>query len=304
MVVIPTETVYGLAASITSDKAIRKVFALKRRPFFDPLIVHVCGFNQAKTVVADWPPLADYLARFFWPGPLTIVLPKHAEVNPLITSGLPTVAVRHPRHELTERLIAEVGPLAAPSANRFGHTSPSRAEHVTAEFPNDDLLILDGGPCEVGLESTVIGFDFAEQDTIHILRPGGVTEDDLVAALRRWSRPTIIARGSGDVVAPGQLKHHYMPNIPLILIGENGDLLDEPRLRAIEEKTGTRPQRPVELVLNEDPAIAARELYAQLRALADSGADVIVARRRVSQTGGFWAAINDRLTRAASLELP
>ncbi|MCM2282643.1 MAG: L-threonylcarbamoyladenylate synthase [Bdellovibrionaceae bacterium] len=305
VVAIPTETVYGLAASIASDQAIRKVFALKKRPFFDPLIVHVASFQQARDVVADWPAVADYLARVFWPGPLTLVLPKRPEVNPLITSGLETVAVRHPRHELTERLIAAVGPLAAPSANRFGRTSPSRAEHVATEFPNEDLLILDGGPCEVGLESTVISFELTDaQDTILILRPGGVTEQDLQQALERWSKPTKIQLGSTGIQAPGQLKHHYMPDIPLVLVGEGGNPASPERLKAIEKTLGLRPQRPTQLTLDTDPAIAAREFYDQLRRLASSGADAILIQKNASRSGGFWDAINDRLGRAASLEIP
>lgn len=305
VVAVPTETVYGLAALIASDKAIRKVFALKKRPFFDPLIVHVTGFNQAKTVVAEWPPLADYLARVFWPGPLTLVLPKRDDVNPLITSGLPTVGVRHPRHELTERLIAAVGPLAAPSANRFGHTSPTRAEHVVAEFPGDNLLVLDGGPCEVGIESTVLGFEFGDSaNTIRILRPGGVTEADLHQALKKWSRPATIVRGSKEIQAPGQLKHHYMPDIPLVLVGEAGDPASPERMDLVGRSTGAVPKRVAELVLDDDPAIAARELYDQMRILAGSGADAIVARKLTSRTGGFWDAINDRLSRAATLEIP
>ncbi len=307
VVAIPTETVYGLAASIASDAAVRKVFALKKRPFFDPLIVHVAGFNQARGVAAEWPPLADYLARVFWPGPLTLVLPKRNEVNPLITSGLPTVAIRHPRHELTERLIAAAGPLAAPSANRFGHTSPSRAEHVAAEFPGDGLLILDGGPCEVGLESTVLGIEAGADgaaDKIRVLRPGGTTEADLHESLRKWSRAVSIEKGTEGIQGPGQLKHHYMPDIPLILVGENGDPVSPDRLRRIGRELGAEPKRAAELVLDEDPAIAARELYDRMRRLAGSGADAIVVRKVASRGGGFWDAINDRLARAASFEIP
>lgn len=306
VVAVPTETVYGLAASIHSERAIRKIFQLKKRPFFDPLIVHVNSFAQARALTSDWPALADFLARTFWPGPLTLVLPKRDDVNPLITSGLPTVAIRHPRHELTDQLIEKVGPLAAPSANRFGHTSPSRAEHVRAEFPDESLLILDGGPCEVGLESTVLSFDLAPIggiDVIRILRPGGVTEDDLETALKKFSRAARIERGSNEIQAPGQLKHHYMPDIPLVLVDELANLNSRDLLSLIEKNTNSVMKSPVELVLDADPAIAARELYAKMRALADSGADVILVRNSKLRQGGFWDAINDRLSRAATVDL-
>jgi L-threonylcarbamoyladenylate synthase len=153
VVAIPTETVYGLAASIDSEKGLRRIFSLKERPFFDPLIVHVASLKEASSLVRDWPPIADFIGRYFWPGPLTLVLPKAERVNSLITSGLDTVAVRYPSHPLTLDLIRLVGtPLAAPSANKFGKTSPSRALHVKSEFPGTDLLILDGGECEIGVE--------------------------------------------------------------------------------------------------------------------------------------------------------
>jgi L-threonylcarbamoyladenylate synthase len=282
VVAVPTETVYGLAASIESEAGLRKVFQLKQRPFFDPLIVHVCSFKQAKSLVADWPPLADYIARVFWPGPLTLVLPKATQVNPLITSGLETVAVRFPRHPVTLQLIEKLGsPIAAPSANRFGRTSPSRPEHVKTEFPDSGLLILDGGACDVGVESTVISISNNE---IKILRPGGVTEIDLEAAIAKWATPVTISRAIGAENSPGHLKHHYMPDIPLIIVSEKAKA----------------PDGAAELRLNDDPSLAARELYSRLRELATSGSKSIFVRRKADQNGGFWDAIWDRLSRAAT----
>ncbi len=282
VVAVPTETVYGLAASIDSESGLRKIFDLKQRPFFDPLIVHVCGFKQAKSLVSQWPPLADYVARVFWPGPLTIVLPKAPHVNSLITSGLETVAVRFPRHAITQQLIEKLGsPIAAPSANRFGRTSPSRPEHVKSEFPGVDLLILDGGACDVGVESTVISIS---ENEIKILRPGGVTETDLEAAVLKWAQPVTISRVIGAENSPGTLKHHYMPDIPLTIVSEKAKA----------------PEGAIELVLNVEPAQAARELYSQLRDLAASGKKSIFVRRKADQHGGFWEAIWDRLTRAAT----
>lgn len=309
VVAIPTETVYGLAASIDNERGLRKIFAMKERPFFDPLIVHVAGLRQARAVTREWPPLPDYLARVFWPGPLTIVLPKSDRVNPLITSGLDTVAIRQPRHQLTQALLEQLGvPLAAPSANKFGKTSPSRADHVAAEFPNEDLLILDGGPCEVGLESTVIAFALAPDnsplsrpDVIRILRPGGVTEEDLQEALKKWSRPALITRVESSALSPGTLTHHYMPKIPLLIAPDIGgaELSNEQASKAL----GFEPKAMLELVLSDEPEFAARQLYHELRRLSESGADALFVRRHPTQSGGYWDAIWDRLSRAATATL-
>lgn len=296
VVAIPTETVYGLAASIDSETALKKVFALKERPFFDPLIVHVASFEQARHVVAEFPPIADFLARWFWPGPLTLVLPKAAHINPLITSGLPTVAVRYPAHALAQEIISRVGsPLAAPSANRFGRTSPSTAAHVRAEFPDADLLVVDGGPCHVGLESTVVSFAPGE---VRILRPGGVTEEDLRAALERWSQPTTIVRADSHE-SPGHVKHHYMPTVPLIVISET------PSHRQLADiakdlKLPKTPSNPMELDLTDDAAQAARLLYSEMRVLCERGADLLYVVETDERNGGLWAAVWDRLTRASS----
>ncbi len=335
VVAIPTETVYGLAASIDCESALRKVFALKGRPFFDPLIVHVNSLKQARSVVREWPPVADFLARFFWPGPLTMVLPKAANVNPLITAGHDTVAIRIPRHDLTLELISQLGtPIAAPSANRFGRTSPSRAEHVLSEFPSDNLFVLDGGPCEVGLESTVISFvlgsvlgsvlsstsddrlsssasetrdsilpKVSEIDQIQILRPGGISEAELVESLTRWSRPTVVTRLAGSERSPGTLRTHYQPNIPLVILSSQADPCGQETRDSLEKNMQRKIVNPVELDLNEDPIIAARELYHDMRRLAESGADVLVVQRCDQKRTGSWEAIWDRLTRAATLDL-
>ncbi len=299
VVAIPTETVYGLAASIESNEGLKKIFALKERPFFDPLIVHVANFKQAATLTTDWLPLADYLARVFWPGPFTIVLPKASHVDPLITSGLDTVAIRYPAHPLAQELIHLVGPLAAPSANMFGHTSPTQPKHVQSEFPGANLLIVDGGTCEVGVESTVVSID---AEHVRILRPGAVTEEMIQAALRKWSHPVAVSRGSSQA-SPGSLKHHYMPKIPLVIVEpqKTASLAAELRLR-IQNETGKPAQNAVELKLNDDPAIAARELYSEMRKISESGADCIYVVNR-SDRQGMWSAIWDRLSRAATLDL-
>jgi len=299
VVAIPTETVYGLAASIESKMGLKKIFALKERPYFDPLIVHVANFKQAASLTSDWLPLADYLARTFWPGPFTLVLPKAPYVDPLITSGLDTVAIRYPQHPLTQELIHLVGPLAAPSANKFGHTSPTQPKHVQNEFPDSHLLILDGGNCEIGVESTVAAID---AERVRILRPGAITEEMIQSALRKWSHPVSVIRES-STASPGSLKHHYMPKIPLVIVGPQNStgLTTDLRLR-IQNELALPAHHAVELKLNDDPVIAARELYSEMRSIAESGADCIYVVNRPERQG-MWSAIWDRLSRAASLDL-
>lgn len=309
VVAIPTETVYGLAASIASEAGLRKVFALKKRPFFDPLIVHVASFKQAESVVREWLPLADYIARMFWPGPLTLVLPKADHINSLITSGLDTVAVRYPAHPLAQDLIKLTGtPLAAPSANKFGRTSPSCASHVRAEFADEasDLLIIDGGPCEVGLESTVISFQTqADGSTdVLILRPGAITAEMLEQSLKRWSHPARVQRAQSEA-SPGHLKHHYMPKIPLVIVPENETSpLSEASKKKAREALGLKDIRnPMELILDENPELAARELYSEMRRLSESGADILFVRHSEARSHGLWQAIWDRLSRASTLDI-
>ena len=323
VVAVPTETVYGLAASIKSPKALRKIFELKGRPLFDPLIVHVASIKQAQSLVSEWPPLADFLARTFWPGAFTLVLKKSDSVNSLITAGLDTVAVRYPSHPLMNELIRLVGsPLAAPSANRFGKTSPSTASHVRSEFPESGLYVIDGGACEVGLESTVVmleGEDNEEPDVIKILRPGGITEEQLEKALKHWMRPvrieTLTTNASGPLTSPGTMKSHYMPEIPLVIVAasEPENLSQETKSK-ISEHLGRTPQNAVELKLSPDPVVSAHVLYAELRRLSHSGADLIYVRRPGTEFlgalpsegdhgPGLWTAVWDRLSRAASLDV-
>jgi L-threonylcarbamoyladenylate synthase len=274
VVAIPTETVYGLAASIASERGLRQVFALKNRPFFDPLIVHVASVQDARSLVQAWPPLADFLTSAFWPGPLTIVLPKSAHVHPLITAGLDTVAIRAPAHALTQSLLRLVDtPLAAPSANKFGRTSPSRPEHVAQEFCGED-----------------------------------VTEAMLQHALRQWVQPVSIVYAN-STASPGHLKQHYMPAVPLVILREQEHERGAPLSATIRHRLTSALHLPAdctmcELPLNEVPALAARELYSDLHRLAASGASVLYVRASPErQHHDLWAAIWDRLQRAASLEL-
>lgn len=302
VVALPTETVYGLAAAITSETGLRKIFSIKERPFFDPLIVHISDLEQKNQVISAWPELAAFLARKFWPGPFTMVLPKHADLNPLITSGLDTVAIRMPAHPVARHLIELCGvPLAAPSANKFGKTSPTKAEHVIKGFEKEDLLVLDGGQSEVGLESTVV--ELAQEngaDVVTILRPGAVTEDMIATALAERGRAFSVRKKS-SLASPGNIEHHYMPNIPLVIVAEDGATLKQKvRDEICKDFELDRNVRGAELKLDQNPRIAARSLYLRMRECSDGGAAFIYVIRAESQQGGIWEAIWDRLNRAAS----
>lgn len=293
---LPTETVYGLAASIENEDGLKKIFSIKERPFFDPLIVHVSTFKQAQSLTSQWTPLADYLARKFWPGPLTLILPKAPQINSLITSGLDTVGIRMPNHPLALELIDELGaPVAAPSANKFSKTSPSRAEHVQQAFP--DVLTLDGGPCEVGVESTVIRVG---DERIEILRPGAITQEAIEKELQKWGQPVRVIRTESQA-SPGHLEHHYMPDIPLVILPPG--MTQEKWLKKVSDKTKRTFKTPQELKLSNDASLAARELYSNLREISDSGADLIFVFKDDKKSGGFWEAIWDRLSRAATINL-
>ncbi|OFZ15935.1 MAG: threonylcarbamoyl-AMP synthase [Bdellovibrionales bacterium RBG_16_40_8] len=295
VVSIPTETVYGLAADITNSVAVDKIFTIKERPFFDPLIVHIYDRMQADDVVAYFPTLAEKLAKKFWPGPLTMVLPKRSDLNPKITAGLDTVGVRVPKHELTRELIRLLKrPLVAPSANKFGRTSPTTAEHVHAEF-DDNIFVLDGGPCEVGVESTVVGFN-TEFNEIYIYRPGAITYEMLsdFAPVNTSSSPA----------SPGQLDHHYRPTLPLVILSTTPYLTNEIYYQL------TRDLKVAELYpswmkLPEEPTIAARLLYANLRKSAQKpGANCILFNYNLDEhISGLDIAITNRLKRAASIIL-
>lgn len=318
VVAIPTETVYGLAARIDLPDAIRKIFQVKERPFFDPLIVHVASLDQARGLVKSWPAGAEILAKAFWPGPLTLVLAKAVHVEATITSGLETVGVRMPGHPLALQLIEKVGvPLAAPSANKFGRTSPTSADHVRKEF-GDSVAILDGGSCEVGIESTVLWMSEASGTLEwNILRQGAVSAEQIQtvldgAKISHHARAEVEKKHS-----PGHMKHHYMPEIPLIFVSgkkmSDAEITREANIqiaRMPDVVEGVRIRKPcsplsapASLTLNQDPALAARELYARLRELSQGNADHLIFRLEAFHKGGIWDAILDRLRKAASLSL-
>jgi L-threonylcarbamoyladenylate synthase len=304
VVAIPTETVYGLGADITQSRAIEKIFATKQRPFFDPLIVHIAEIDQLKQLISpqiykggQLPTLIQKLTEAFWPGPLTLVLPKNKNVNAMITSGLETVAVRMPKHDLTLQVIRDLRePLAAPSANLFGRTSPTTAEHVIDEF-GGSVSVIDGGACTVGVESTVIGFDSALSE-ISIYRPGAITHSMLSNFARTKMAPTPVAD------APGQLKHHYMPKIPLIYL-KNTNHLTIDLYERLKSELGVDHLMPSWVTLSSDEVLAARQLYSSLRWAAEKpNANCILLRRRESSNSihaqDYEQILDDRLSKAST----
>lgn len=292
---VPTETVYGLAANAFDPAAVARVFEVKRRPSFDPLIVHVRAPQAALEVATHLPSAAERLAEAFWPGPLTMVLERRDHVPDLVTSGLPTVGVRYPRHPLIQELLRVVDfPLAAPSANRFGAISPTTAQHVLDQLGEEVPCVLDGGSCAVGVESTIVGF---KGDRCLLYRPGGVPVEEL----ERVVGPLQDARQQAPTspITPGMLPTHYAPRTPL----ELGDLD-----ALVERHAGRRcgilafqRERDADccrvLSPGGDLSEAAQRLFAALRELDTSEAEVLLAEPVPDH--GLGRAINDRLRRAA-----
>ena len=297
LVAFPTETVYGLGASALDARAVARIYAAKGRPDYNPLIVHTLGVEQARALVREWPPLAEALARRFWPGPLTLVLPKLPIVPDLVTAGLPSVAVRAPAHPVARALLeaAEV-PIAAPSANRFQGISPTTAAHVERSLGPDAALILDGGPTHVGIESTVVGLTEAQPI---LLRLGGLSAAAIEAVTGPLARPDAIER-SVPRASPGLDERHYAPRGELRVLAR-GELLEGVREpRPVGAMTFEPAPRGVDhaLVLPRDPMDYARLLYASLHTLDELGCKQILVEAVPDEPA--WAAIADRLRRAAA----
>lgn len=317
---IPTETVYGLAAVIHSDSGIKKIFSTKERPFFDPLIVHVASLEQARFCTTDWNPLVETLAQNFWPGPLTMVLPKSEIISDVITSGLPSVGLRWPRHEIAEKIIQKVGaPLAAPSANKFGRTSPTKASHVREEFKNQ-VFVVEGQDSEIGIESTVLSIKheiIATKDKyrLSILRKGAVLPSQIDRVLAKHSFDYEWNETIDKKESPGHMKHHYMPSIPFVIcrnptrkLSELSEILNSKLKELPDEVEGVKivkPQKQIAriefLKLSADPTQAAREIYSQLRAASARNPDALCFIQMPSHSGEMWDSIFDRLYKAASL---
>lgn len=298
VVAFPTETVYGLGADATNATAVARIFEIKARPRFDPLIVHVADLAAWHSLVGGIPAAAHRLAQRFWPGPLTIVLPKSGAIPDLVTAGLPNVAVRMPDHSVALDLIRAAGrPLAAPSANPFGYISPTTAAHVEDLIGSHVALVLDGGPCRVGLESTVVSF--ADEGPT-LLRPGGIALEDIEAVIGAVDVPATGARP----LAPGQLPRHYAPRTPLVLIGSPRDVAPAARSRAALLACAPQPDvdgfaQVVILTADGDLRQAAVNLFAAMRTLDGAGHARIYAV--AIDAHGLGRAIMDRLRRAAAM---
>lgn len=294
LVAIPTETVYGLAANAFDEAAVLQVFAAKQRPSFDPLIVHIGHRDDVGRVAKDLPPGAEALMDAFWPGPLTLVLPKRPEVPDLVTSGLDTVAVRMPAHPLTRKLLQLLDfPLAAPSANPFGYVSPTTAQHVAEQLGAKLPYILDGGPCEVGVESTIIGWEAGQW---RLYRPGGIPSEAIEEVIGKVGS----AQEQILPVAPGMLESHYAPRKP-VYVGDVPALMCRfagERIGIISFCTEYPAHRCELLSEGGDLSEAARNLFAVLRALDHTDCAVILAE--VFPNEGLGRAINDRLRRASA----
>ena len=304
VVALPTETVYGLAGNALNPGAIAKIFAAKMRPAFDPLIVHVAGVGSIEPLVRMSGAVrhqVDQLTRRFWPGPLTLLLPRTPAVADAVTAGLETVAIRAPAHRVFRQVLqATQVPLAAPSANRFGRVSPTAAAHVMAELHGRIPLILDGGATRLGLESTIVR---PTGDHLEILRPGPITAE----ALHDFGEVTYPPpAASGPVEAPGQLPSHYAPNRPVILIDRPGEVVNPQRAALLV--WGALPDNrdlPFVASLSEhrDLAEAGARLFRLLREADDRpGVDAIYVQRVPEE--GLGAAIMNRLRRAAARREP
>jgi L-threonylcarbamoyladenylate synthase len=295
LVAFPTETVYGLGGDATNARAVAAIFEAKGRPQFNPLISHVSDVADARRLV-NWSETADRLARQFWPGPLTLVLPRegNSPIALLATAGLDTAAIRAPDHPVAQALIRASGrPIAAPSANKSGSISPTRAEHVAESLGNRVKLILDGGPCAVGLESTVLDLTTG---TPTLLRPGGVTRESIEAAVGPIALSEAIPTGQSARKSPGQLASHYAPARPLRLDATSVEVGEG--LLAFGPNAPSGASEVLNLSSTGDLAEAAANLFAMLRALDRPGVDRI-AVMAIPHTG-LGLAINDRLRRAAA----
>lgn len=306
LVAFPTETVYGLGADATSSQAVSRIFAAKGRPATNPLIVHVADIERAKRCSVDWPTTADRLATAFWPGPLALILPKNPIIVDQATAGRKTVALRAPDHPIAQQLLREFdGPIAAPSANRSTRISPTTAEHVRRELGDRVDLILDGGPCRVGIESTVL--DLTATRPI-ILRPGGISRQKIETIIG----PVELFRKSVDesqsATSPGQQQIHYSPHTPAFRYKKSAELIDGLRVSgrcailsmrspgASEMEIPPLPIAPLIIQMPLDADGYAHRFYAALRQADDASVAAIWVEMPPDQPE--WLAVRDRIARA------
>jgi L-threonylcarbamoyladenylate synthase len=308
VVALPNETVYGLAANALDAKAVARIYEVKGRPAYNPIIVHVASVRMAKRCVARWPALAGRLAKIFWPGPLTLVLPRAKEIPDAVTAGGPTVGVRWPRHPFIQAVIRECGfPLAAPSANPASRVSPTTAEHVRKQLGDRIRLIIDGGPSPVGIESTVIDLTTTPP---RLLRPGMIPEPALLAVIGEVRSAKCEVRSARSVLrSPGLLRRHYAPKARLVVLGwcDESDLKSQISNRKFQIATthiiahtripSVKGFGRVSVIPHHAEAFA-RAIYAELHRCDEAGARLIVVEA-LPETSE-WRAIADRLRRASA----
>jgi L-threonylcarbamoyladenylate synthase len=300
---LPTETVYGLAADATNADAVAKIFTLKGRPTNHPLIVHLVSASDAPAWSSDWNATAEKLANAFWPGPMTLIVKRANHVLDAVTGGQDTVGLRVPSHPVAQQLLAQFGKgIAAPSANKFGHVSPTSAQHVAAEFADDELLILDGGNCEVGVESTIID---VSSKTLRVLRPGRIRAQEIERVIGRSLGSPLDAAANQAPRVSGSLASHYAPRKKTVMLGDDALDIFLDAARDAGKRVGLIHHSPryankrVKDRVVLDGVNAARfehEIYAKLRALDDSSVDLIVIE--TPPIASDWDAVNDRLRRA------
>jgi L-threonylcarbamoyladenylate synthase len=295
LVAVPTETVYGLAGNALDIPAITRIFEVKDRPSFDPLIVHIADFQQLGKYVTDVPETAEELARHLWPGPLTLLLKKKSIIPDLVTSGLSTVGIRCPNHPLTHELLLSLAfPLAAPSANPFGYVSPTTALHVDEQLGTKIKYILDGGPSTVGMESTIVGFG-EKRPVVH--RLGGLSIENLEEIIG----PVDVAiHSTSNPLAPGQLETHYAPRKRVFAVDLERaiDMIDLDRVAVLSYQKDYGAPHQCVLSPNGNIHEAARNFFSALRDLDKAPVDLILAEFVPDE--GIGRAINDRLRRASA----
>jgi len=310
VVALPTETVYGLAANAFDACAVERIYEIKGRPTHNPIIVHIASLEMARRCVTNWPPLADQLAKAFWPGPLTLVLPRAEQVPPVVTAGGATVGIRWPSHPFIQAVIKECGfPLAAPSANPANQLSPTNAAHVEKFFGDKIKLIVDGGQSQIGIESTVLDISVSPP---RLLRPGMIHEPALLAVTGE------LAVGSHEALnilkSPGQLPKHYSPRAKLIVLSWSDDSDFQSQIAHHASRITHHVSSAIHViahthipflsgigrvaVIPHDPEAFARAIYAELHQCDEAGAEVIVVEG-LPETHE-WRAIADRLKRAAA----
>lgn len=297
VVAIPTETVYGLAANAFDDKAVAQIFEIKKRPLFNPLIVHIKSIDYLNTVATNIPPIAYQLAKQFWPGPLTLVLEKKLNISNIVTSGKNTVGVRIPSHPIALALLKELEfPLAAPSANPFGYISPTTSEHVKSQLGDKIPYILEGGSCERGIESTIIGF---ENDKPILYRVGAISNEEIEKCIGKLALKNT---ASASPEAPGMINKHYSPRTKFSVSADISNCITENKNANVgfllfkNENPFLTKEKYVELSKNKDLHEAASNLYAAMHQLDDMNFDVIYAEKFPQKELGI--SINDRLYRA------